>query len=134
MTMTVGLVAVTLTGCDSLPFGGGDSTGTSDSMIVEVEVTSDSASATGVRVEVDARNDPERVETTDMPLPYAETFEVSLDTPFPLTGTSVEAIADAGASWISCQITMDGEIVAEERAEGAGATVFCAKKLRIGPQ
>jgi hypothetical protein len=134
MTMTVGLVVVSVTGCDSLPFGGGETTGTSGLMAVEVEVTSDAATATGVRVEIDARDSPKRVEARDVPLPYTETFEVSMDTPFPLTGTSVEATSDAGANWISCRITLDGEVVAEERADSAGTTVFCEKKLRIGPQ
>ncbi len=101
-------------------------------MVIEVEVDSDAPSAARMRVEVDAGNDPHRVE--DVSVPYTETFQVPLNTPFPLTGTTVEATASTEANWISCRITLDGKVVAEQRVAGAGAGAVCEKKLRVGPQ
>ncbi|WP_405097891.1 MmpS family transport accessory protein [Micromonospora sp. NBC_01412] len=133
---TMAMVAAILAGCAFLPWsgGGGQSSASSDAMVVEVEVTSDAATASQLRVVVDAREDPQRVDQHDVSLPYGERFEVSKDVPFPLTGSLVEATAGQDATWIECRIILDGEVVAENRAEGAGATAVCEKKLRRGPQ
>lgn len=129
-------LAATLAGCYSLPLsgGGGRSSASSDALVVRVEVTSDAATASRMRVEIDAREDPQRVDQRDVSLPYKEEFEVSKDMPFPLTGSSVEATTGPDATWIDCRIVLDGKIVAENRAEGAGATAVCEQKLRLGPQ
>lgn len=126
--------ALTSTACGGGPFGGEQADGESGGLAVAVEVTSDTGSAARIRVEVDARKDPRRVDRADVPLPYTERFPVPLDTPFPLHGASVEAAAGAEATWIACRITLDGEVVAQQRADGAGAVAVCEKKLRIGPQ
>lgn len=128
------MMAVTLTACGALPWGGGEDVDSSDAMIVEVQVTSDAATVGHLQVEVDARNDPQRVDQTDTPLPYTQTFEVPLDTPFPLSGTSVEATMAREAAWIECRIILDGKVVSEDRADGTGGIAVCEKKLRLGPQ
>lgn len=116
-------------GSPGTPWGG-----SADAMRVEVEVTSDAPTAASLRVKLDARADPQLVEKQQPALPYEQTFEVALDRPFPLDGTSIEAVAADGATWISCRITLDGTVVAEDRATGAGAAALCEKKLRLGPQ
>lgn len=128
----VGMIA--LAGCGMLRSPGGPDTGTSAAMSVEVQVTSDANTAGQRSIDVDARKSPQRVDQTDEPLPYQRQFTVPLDTPFPLRGTTVEATAAPGASWIACSITLDGDIVAERRVEGDGAIAVCEKKLTVGPQ
>ncbi|MFF9077935.1 MmpS family transport accessory protein [Streptomyces sp. NPDC014735] len=123
-----------LAGCDAMPWGGSGDKQQSKAMVVEVEVTSDAGAAGRVRAVVDARNDPQRVDQSGVKMPYTQTFQVPLDAPFPLTGTSVEATAASDAAWIACRITLDGKVVAEDRAEGPGAVTVCEKKLRAGPQ
>ncbi|OZF26164.1 hypothetical protein [Rhodococcus sp. 14-2483-1-2] len=129
LSLTTVFGALAMTGC--APWSQSEPT---TSMVVEVEVTSDAAMAGTLHVEVDAREDPQRVREQDTPLPYAATFEVPLDVPFPLSGSTVEATASEQASWIACRIVQDGAVVAEDRAEGAGAIAVCEKKLRAGPQ
>lgn len=135
---TATAVLFTLSGCAGnagSPGSPGTSWGGSaDAMRVEVEVTSDAPTAASLRVKLDARADPQLVEQQQPALPYEQTFEVPLGSPFPLDGTSIEAVATDGATWISCRITLDGSVVAEDRATGSGAAALCEKKLRLGPQ
>lgn len=126
---------LTLSGCaGGAGSPGAPGAGSADAMRVEVEVTSDAPTAASLRVKLDARADPQLVEQQEPALPYEQAFEVPLDRPFPLDGTSVEAVAADGATWISCRITLDGSVVAEDRATGSGAAALCEKKLRLGPQ
>lgn len=125
---------IAMAGCGMLPSPDEPDTDTSAVMSVEVQVTSDANTAGQLSVDVDARKSPQRVDQTDEPLPYQGQFTVPLDTPFPLSGTTVEATAAPGASWIACSITLDGAIVAERRVNGDGAIAICEKKLTVGPQ
>lgn len=127
--------AVGLAGCSMLPFTDNRDDGSlSNSLMIEVRVASDTDTAKGLEVKVDARNNPHRFSERDVPLEYVDKFEVPLDIPIPLSGVTVEETSAEDASWISCTITLDGDVVAEQRVSGAGKTAVCEKKLRISPQ
>lgn len=124
-----------LAGCGVLPGGGDDTPSqTSGTLLIEIIVTSDVDPAARVEVDVDAREDLQQSDDENVPLPFSQQFEVSTNVPFPLTGVSAEAEAAPDATWIECQVLLDGEVIVEDRAEGSGATADCSKELRIGPQ
>ena len=50
------------------------------------------------------------------------------------SGTSVEAAADSSADWMPCRVSLDGDVVAEQRADDPGAVALREKTPRIGPQ
>lgn len=127
------LALLALSGC---AWGGGPDGADRDAaaMTIEVEIASAAATAARVRVVIDARNEPKRVDRTEEDVPYRETFRVPLNVPFPLTGTEVEATASGDATWVSCRVTLDGEVIAEQHSEGPGSIAVCEKRLRPGPQ
>ena len=130
------LFAVALTGCGSVP-GGGEgplSSPSSSALVIEVEVSSDTSTASRLQVGINTRESPARIDEENVPLPFGERFEVSTSKPFPLNGVSVGATAAPGAGWIKCRLLLDGEVVSEDRGEGPVATATCSKKLRLGPQ
>lgn len=124
---------LTTTACGTLDAAGDDDDHSAGAMSVDVVVESDAATAANVRVDLDAREDPQLVDEAAAALPYEQTFEVQLDVPFPLSGARVEATAADDATWVSCTVTLDGDVVAEQRQDGAGSVATCESELRLGP-
>ncbi|RXZ78677.1 hypothetical protein EBB07_25940 [Paenibacillaceae bacterium] len=86
-----------------------------------------------LEVEINARKNPESVYFDSIEVPYREEFAVQKDAFIPLTSTHVKAGIDDDASWISCTILYDGEVVATHRSRGDGAKAVCEKTFRLGP-
>lgn len=127
--------SLALAGCGVLPGSGGDApTQTSGTLLVEIMVSSDVDTAARIEMDVDAREDPQQSDDENVPLPFRQQFEVPTNVLFPLSGVSVEATAAPDATWIDCQILLDGEVIVEDRAKGSDATAGCSKELRLGPQ
>ncbi|MGQ8872258.1 hypothetical protein [Paenibacillus sp. TSA_86.1] len=105
----------------------------SDGIVVEVLVESDVNSASGLEVEINARKNPESVYWDTIEVPYKEKFVIPKDTFIPLLSTQVKAKADDSASWISCSIWYDGELVTSHKSRGSGAKAVCEKKFQLGP-
>lgn len=124
-----------LSGCGGLPSGGTPSSSApaGGALHLRVEITSDVDTAAELSVDIDA-NEPQQLEKTNASLPFDTQFDVPTNTPFPLRGFSVEATAAPGSEWIECRVTLDGQVAAEDRATGPGATATCSKQLRLGPQ
>ncbi|MEK3905089.1 hypothetical protein [Paenibacillus sp. FSL R7-0179] len=104
-----------------------------DGILVEVLIESDGDSALNLEVEVNARDHPQSVYSDAIELPYREEFAVPKDTFIPLTSTKVQAEKDADATWISCTILYDGEVVATHKSRGDRAKSVCERKFRLGP-
>ncbi|MEK3836269.1 MULTISPECIES: hypothetical protein [unclassified Paenibacillus] len=104
-----------------------------DAILVEVLIESDSDAALNLEVEVNARDHPQSVYFDSIQLPYREEFAVPKDTFIPLTSTRVQAEKDADATWISCTILYDGEVVATHKSRGDSAMSVCEKKFLLGP-
>ncbi|MEK4515683.1 hypothetical protein NSS64_10440 [Paenibacillus sp. FSL H8-0122] len=100
---------------------------------VEVLIESDSDSAVNLEVDIDARKHPESVYLDTIELPYREEFNVPKDTFIPLNSTKVQAEKDEAATWISCTILYDGEVVATHKSRGDKAKAVCEKNFRLGP-
>ena len=105
----------------------------SDVINVEVLVESDLDSVVDLKVEIDARKHPQSVYSESIAVPYRESFVIPKDTFIPLTSTHVEASIQEGASWISCSILYDGELVVNHKSRGKGAKALCEKNFRLGP-
>ncbi|SCY05517.1 hypothetical protein SAMN05720606_102199 [Paenibacillus polysaccharolyticus] len=105
----------------------------SDGIVVEVLVESDVNSASDLEVEINARKNPESVYWDTIEVPYQERFVIPKDTFIPLISTHVRAKADDSASWISCSIKYDGELVASHKSRGSDAKAVCEKKFQLGP-
>ncbi|WP_238651523.1 hypothetical protein [Paenibacillus piscarius] len=104
-----------------------------DAIRIEVLIESDSDSAVNLEVEIDARKHPESVYLDAIELPYKEEFTVPKDTFIPLNSTKVQAGKDEAASWISCTILYDGEVVATHKSRGDTAKAVCEKTFQLGP-
>ncbi|MEK4851718.1 hypothetical protein NST04_17865 [Paenibacillus sp. FSL H7-0756] len=104
-----------------------------DAIRVEVLIESDSDSAVNLEVDIDARKHPESVYLDTIEVPYREEFTIPKDAFIPLTSTKVQADKDEAASWISCTILYDGEVVATHKSRGDKAKAVCEKNFRLGP-
>lgn len=100
---------------------------------VEVLIESDSDSAVNYEVDIDARKHPQSVYLDTIELPYREEFTVPKDTFIPLNSTKVQAEKDEAATWISCTILYDGEVVATHKSRGDTAKAVCEKTFQLGP-
>ncbi len=105
----------------------------SDGIVVEVLVESDVNSVSDLGVEINGRKNPESVYWDKVEVPYKERFVIPKDTFIPLLSTHVRAEANDGASWVSCSIWYDGELVASHKSRGSGAKAVCEKKFQLGP-
>ncbi|MDT0122925.1 hypothetical protein Q9R46_09750 [Paenibacillus sp. RRE4] len=105
----------------------------SDGIVVEVLVESDVNSASDLEVEINARKNPESVYWDAIEVPYQERFVIPKDTFIPLLSTHVRVKANDSASWVSCSIKYDGELVASHKSRGSGAKAVCEKKFQLGP-
>jgi len=104
-----------------------------DVITVEVRIESDGDSANRFEADINAKKNPESVYLESIEVPFSEKFMIPKDVFIPLTSTRVEAEAVEGASWISCTILYDGEVVATHKSRGNGAKAVCEKKIRLGP-
>lgn len=134
--VAVAIVSVALVSCSALPSSKDGSSPSSPAgvMLVEIAIGSDVGTASQVQVDIDAREDSQRIDEQNVSLPFADQIEVSTRVPFPLKGVTVKATGASGAGWIECQVSLDGEVISEGRAEGSGATAMCTKELDLGPQ
>ncbi|MGO4528021.1 hypothetical protein AB4Z30_02980 [Paenibacillus sp. 2TAF8] len=105
----------------------------SDGIVVEVLVESDVNSASDLEVEINARKNPESVYWDTIEVPYKDKFIIPKDTFIPLLSTHVRVKADDSASWVSCSIWYDGELVASHKSRGSDAKAVCEKKFQLGP-
>ncbi|WP_289135994.1 hypothetical protein [uncultured Brevibacillus sp.] len=105
----------------------------SNSIIVEVVVESDGDSVVNLGVDINARKNPESVHFDSIEVPYREEFVVPKDVPIPLTPTLVKAEVADGASWVSCTILYDGEVVATHMSRRDGGKAVCEKSFQLGP-
>lgn len=110
------------------------STKTEKAIEVEVVVESDGHLVNDLKVNVNARKNPQSVSFDTIEVPYKEKFAVTLDVIFPIKSTKVEASVAKGAKEVSCKIFYDGKEVATHISKGDQAKAVCEKKLRIGPQ
>lgn len=104
-----------------------------DVILVEVHVDSDRNSAVDLEVEINARKHPQSMYLESVELPYKETFVIPKDTFIPLTSTHVRARTNDDASWISCSILYDGELVVSHKSRGNNPRADCEKKFQLGP-
>ncbi|CAI6046303.1 hypothetical protein PAECIP112173_01210 [Paenibacillus sp. JJ-100] len=105
----------------------------SDVITVEVLVESDLESVADLEIEINARKNPESVYWDTTEVPYKERFVIPKDTFIPLISTHVKARANDSASWVSCSIWYDGELVSSHKSRGSGAKAVCEKKFQLGP-
>ncbi|MBR3380544.1 MAG: hypothetical protein IKG72_10605 [Bacillus sp. (in: Bacteria)] len=105
----------------------------SDGLIVEVLVESDLESVADLEIEINARKNPESVYWDTMEVPYKERFVIPKETFIPLISTHVKARANDSASWVSCSIWYDGELVSSHKSRGSNAKAVCEKKFQLGP-
>ncbi|KAA8786867.1 hypothetical protein ABIE27_002849 [Paenibacillus sp. 4624] len=105
----------------------------SEGIVVEVLVESDVNSASDLEVKINARKNPESVYWDTIEVPYKDRFVIPKDTFIPLLSTYVRAKANDSASWVSCSIWYDGELVASHKSRGSGAKAVCEKKFQLGP-
>ncbi|GGM49691.1 hypothetical protein [Microbacterium saperdae] len=103
------------------------------SIVVTVEIDSDAATATDLAVDIDSPSTSQSLYEDEVQVPFRHDFTVSTDAFFPLRGTTVEVHAAPDATFVSCSITVDGEVVATHRSEGSGATATCERRLQLGP-
>ncbi len=104
-----------------------------DSIEVTVSIASDAGTAIDLVIDVDSPNASQSFLEEEVPVPFVHDFTVPMDAFLPLRETTVEAHAAPGATYISCSIAVDGEVVATHRSEGSGAIATCENRLRLGP-
>lgn len=81
------------------------------SIVVTVQIDSDAATATDLAVDIDSPSTPQSLYEDEVQVPFRHDFTVSTDAFFPLRGTTVEVHAAPDATFVSCSITVDGEVV-----------------------
>lgn len=104
-----------------------------DVIMVTLIVESDGDRAHDFEAVIQARKHPQSVYYDTITLPYKEEFTVPKDVFIPLSSTLVQAEKAADASWISCTILYDGEVVTTHRSSGDRAKAVCEKTFRLGP-
>ena len=140
LVLTTGILlsAFVLTGCSSSAAPKSDA-GAVDVPVVEAEtstgntviydVTSDAGTAGSIIYMTFKNGGAGQEQTTDAPLPF--TNEVTLDDGglFSSSIFSLVAAASAEATTISCKITANGEVIAEQTSTGAYAVVACSGSI-----
>ncbi|MBN9209373.1 MAG: hypothetical protein J0H96_12005 [Microbacterium ginsengisoli] len=103
----------------------GDSTAAAGGKTVRYEVTSD-ATITNVSYLTITANGSGQESATDAPAPFVKEITIpSSDTAFDYKGFTLVAQAGAGATTISCKITFDGQVIAEQTSTGQYSVVTC---------
>lgn len=104
-----------------------------DEIVVTVEIDSDATTIGDVEIVINSPSSPQSFHEETVEVPFTREFTVATDVAFPLRGTTVEAHASPGATYVTCSIAVDGEIVTTHRSEGSRATAICERKLQLGP-
>lgn len=104
-----------------------------DAIRIEVVVESDGESIVDLEVDIKGRKNSEQVKHATTKTPYKEEFTVPKDVFLPLEATHVTAGIAEDASWVSCTVRYDGEVVATHKARGDGAKAVCDKTFQWGP-
>jgi len=103
----------------------GDSTAAAGGKTVRYEVTSDATITTVSYLTITA-NGSGQESATDAPAPFVKEITIpSSDTAFDYKGFTLVAQAGAGATTISCKITFDGQVIAEQTSSGQYSVVTC---------
>ncbi len=97
-----------------------------DVVTVVYEVTSDAPTAGNVTYLTASSSGTGQEQVTDAPLPFTETIEVPLEGGFDYQAFSLVAQTAQGGTTISCKITVDGEVVAEQTSTGEFSVVSCS--------
>lgn len=105
----------------------------SGEIVIEVRFDSDETQAESASVEVRSPNSGQSLQEETIELPFSREFTIALDTFLPFRGVTASAEAAAGATFISCEIIIDGESVSSHRSEGDNARAECERSLRLGP-
>ena len=140
--LTAGLLCVT--GCgviaDTVDGMTGTSTqaettdaATADRIVIEVRFDSDGDTAHTVEVDVDSSTSPQSLREDVVDLPFSHEFTIETDGFLPFRGVTASAEAREGASFISCEIVIDGEVVASHHSSGSNALAECERRIRLGP-
>lgn len=104
-----------------------------DQIVIEVHFESDGATARDVEIEVDSTTSPQSLREDTVELPFSEEFLIDKTKPFPFRNVTATADAAEEATYISCEIIVDGDSVASYRSEGSNARAECERGLRLGP-
>lgn len=104
-----------------------------EQIVIEVRFESDGATAADVVIEVESTTSPQSFRDDLVDLPFQQEFRVDTGKPFPFRNVTATADAADGATYISCEIIIDGESVASHRSTGGNARAECERGLRLGP-
>jgi hypothetical protein len=96
------------------------------SRTVVYEVTSDAGTAGNVTYLTFNNGGSGQEQATEAPLPFSKTIDLEDDGMFESSIFSLTAQASADATTISCKITADGKVVAEQTSTGQYAVVSCS--------
>lgn len=92
---------------------------------VTYEVTSDAVTATSVTFTTMDDGEMGQEQATEATLPLTKEVQIGKAGAFSLDSFGVSAQAGPDATTISCKITVDGEVVAEQTSTGPYAMVMC---------
>ncbi|TFB85576.1 hypothetical protein E3O44_13350 [Cryobacterium algoricola] len=137
LVLTTGMLlsAFVLTGCSSIAApksdaGAVDVPGAkaeaSKGNTVIYEVTSDAGTAGSIRYMTFNSGGPGQEQTFDAPLPFTNEMTLEDGGLFSSSTFSLTAAASAEATTISCKITANGEVIAEQTSTGAYSVVACS--------
>lgn len=97
-----------------------------DATVVTYEIVTDGLSVTHLSYVdvVDGR--PEMVEKLGVPPPFKHVIVLPPDAPLDLAELSVTGLGGASSTRTRCTLTVDGEVVSQQAAEGSYGMVSCA--------
>lgn len=101
-------------------------------IVVTIEIDSDVSTANDLAVEIESPSTPQSLRENQVQVPFSRDLTVSMNTAFPLRATTVRVNAAPGAAFVSCSISVAGQVVATHRSEGSGATATCERRLQLG--
>jgi hypothetical protein len=104
-----------------------------DEIVIEVRFDSDGGTARSVEVDIDSPSSPQSLREDAVDLPFSKEFTIEANEFLPFRGVTAQAEAGEGATFISCEIVMDGEVVASHHGSGSDARAECERQLRLGP-
>ena len=99
--------------------------GDPDGVSLVYEVSSDAQTAANVTYMTFDRNDSGRKPVLDAEMPWSWSEEVLMNEYYPSNTYTLTAEASDESSTITCRITLDGQIIAENTASGPGAVASC---------
>lgn len=106
---------------------------TADRIVIEVRFESDGDTARAVEVEVNSSTSPQSLRENVVDLPFSEEFTIETDGFLPFRGVTASAEVGEGGSFISCEIVIDGDVVASHHSSGTNALAECERRIQLGP-